>query len=109
MIAIPLKTSNGLNSREHWRQRAARVRVERDCVALMLGGRTKPQLPCSVLLTRVAPSNGLDDDNLPGSLKAVRDEVAHWLGVDDKRSDVVRYRYAQRRGPWGVEVEFGAL
>jgi hypothetical protein len=55
-------------------------------------------------LTRVAPSNGLDDDNLAGSLKGVRDQVAQWLGVDDKRSDVVRYVYAQYRGPWAVQV-----
>jgi hypothetical protein len=106
VIAIPIKTGNGLNGREHWRARSRRVKVEREAVALMLGGRTKPNLPCVVQLTRIAPSNGLDDDNLSGSLKAIRDQVAQWLGVDDKRSDVVRYSYAQRRGPWGVEVEF---
>jgi hypothetical protein len=61
-----------------------------------------------VLLTRVGPTNGLDDDNLASALKAVRDEVAKWLGVDDRDRLKVRYRYAQRRGPvWGVEVEFG--
>jgi hypothetical protein len=68
----------------------------------------KPAVPCSVLLTRLAPSNGLDDDNLVSSLKSVRDEVAAWLGVDDKDRMTVRYRYAQRRASvWCVIVEFG--
>jgi hypothetical protein len=35
------------------------------------------------------------------------DEVAAWLGVDDRHSAQVRYRYAQQRGPWSVRIEFG--
>ncbi len=58
-----------------------------------------------MVLRRVAPSTGLDDDNLPGSLKAVRDSVAKWLGVDDRLRDVVGYVYEQKRGPWAVEIE----
>jgi hypothetical protein len=107
VITIPLRTSSGLNAREHFRVRAKRVRKEREGVAWVLTTARKPALPCSVLLTRVAPSSGLDDDNLAGSLKAVRDEVARWLGVDDRDRLTVRYRYSQRRGPWGVCIEFG--
>lgn len=65
----------------------------------------RPAFPCVVLLTRVAPSSGLDDDNLSGSLKAIRDAMAEWLGLDD-RDPRVGWRYAQRRGPWAVEVSF---
>lgn len=61
------------------------------------------EIPCVVLLTRIAPSNGLDDDNLVGAMKAARDAVAEWLGVDDGHPSV-QYRYAQRRGPWGIEI-----
>ena len=62
--------------------------------------------PCTVTLTRVAPSSGLDDDNLAGALKGVRDEVAKWLRVDDRdRATVLRVRAAAR--PWGVRIEFG--
>ena len=107
MIAIPMRTSRGLNAREHHMARARRVRKEREAVAWMLRTAIKPALPCSVLLTRIAPSNGMDDDGLVGSMKAVRDQVAEWLGVDDKDRDTVRYRYGQRRGPWGVTIEFG--
>jgi hypothetical protein len=105
-MMVPIKTVSGLNVREHWRARARRVRGEREATATLLHGHPVPALPCVVLLTRVAPSNGLDDDNLPGALKGIRDQIAHWIGVDDKHADTVRYRYAQRRGPWGVEVEF---
>lgn len=110
MITIPMRTSPGQNAREHFWVKAKRVKGERQTVAWMLRGQQKPQLPCSVRLTRVAPSGGLDDDNLVGSLKAVRDEVAAWLGVDDRHSKRVRYVYDQRRGAkgqWEVTIEWG--
>lgn len=107
MIAVPIRTVPGLNAREHWRARARRVRSERLAAGLVLNRQPRPPIPCTVRLTRVAPSNGLDDDNLAGALKAVRDQVAEWLGVDDKDHASVRYVYAQRRGPWTVEIEFG--
>ncbi|RZL40161.1 MAG: hypothetical protein EOP35_01765 [Rubrivivax sp.] len=109
MIAVLIRTVPGMNVRENWRQRARRVKAERHAAAWMLKGQPKPNTPCSVRLTRVAPSNGLDDDNLAGALKAVRDQVAEWIMVDDKRRDLVLYVYAQRRGPWAVEIEFGEL
>lgn len=107
MILVPIRTAPGLNVREHWRARAGRVKKERHATELLLLGRPKPPIPCSVRLTRIAPSNGLDDDNLAGALKGVRDEVAKWLGVDDRNRVQVRYVYDQKRGPWGVEIEFG--
>jgi hypothetical protein len=107
LIVVPIRTVPGQNVRENWRARYRRVKAERQTVAWMLNGHTKPPTPCTVRLNRVAPSAGVDDDNLAGALKAVRDQVAEWLGVDDKRSDVARYVYAQRRGPWAVEIEFG--
>jgi hypothetical protein len=99
-----MRTQGGMNSREHWRARDRRVRAERSMVAWCLRNEIAPALPCVVTLTRCAPSNGLDDDNLAGALKSVRDEVAKWLGVDDRLSDIVRYEYEQRRGPWAVGI-----
>lgn len=86
--------------------RSRRVKAERQAVAWVLLGKPKPGVPCTVLLTRVAPSAGMDDDGVVGALKAVRDAIADWLGVDDRHTDQVHYAYAQRRGPWGVEIEF---
>jgi hypothetical protein len=106
-ILIPLRLSNGQNAREHWRTAHRRKKNEREMTRWYLVGATKPAIPCVVTITRIAPSNGLDDDNLAGSIKSVRDEVADWLGVDDKHSHIVRYQYAQMRAKeWGVMVEF---
>lgn len=107
MITVPIKTVPGLNAREPWQARSGRVKRERKATEKALHSVPKPPIPCSVLLTRVAPSAGVDDDNLSGSLKGVRDEVAKWIGVDDRQHTRVRYRYAQLKGPWGVRIEFG--
>ena len=104
-VSIPVRTVSALNFREHWRARAARVKKERAVTAWVLAGKPRPALPCAVLLVRVGPSNGLDDDNLRGASKGVRDEIAKWLGVDD-RDPLVTWAYDQRRGKeWAVEVE----
>jgi hypothetical protein len=99
-----MRTRGGMNAREHPMARHRRVEAERGMVAWSLRGKQKPPTPCTVTLTRTAPSNGLDDDNLASALKSVRDEVAKWLGVDDRHRDIVRYEYEQRRGPWSVGI-----
>lgn len=107
MIVVPLRTA-GSNAREPWQARHRRVRGERQAVAWVLTSVQRPSIPCSVLLVRSAPSGpGLDDDNLRAALKGVRDEIADWLGINDRYSAQVRYAYAQVRGPWAVHVEFG--
>lgn len=107
VIWIPIRTGRGLNERGHWATKARRVKAEREAAQWALVGAQKPPLPCVVVLTRVGPTNGLDDDNLAGSQKAIRDQIAQWLGVDDRRNQIVRYEYRQRREKvWGVEVEF---
>jgi hypothetical protein len=91
--------------------RHRRVRREHIAVGWSLVhafGRRSPFLPpLLVRLTRHAPSGGLDDDNLSGSMKAVRDAIAVYLGVDDKHRDQVRYTYAQKRTSrtWAVRIE----
>jgi predicted Fe-S protein YdhL (DUF1289 family) len=110
MILLPIRTAPGQNVREHHQARARRVRSERETTRWFLVGVPKPATPCVVTLTRIAPSNGLDDDNLSGACKSIRDEIAAWLGVDDKHRHIVRYAYAQMRGKeWGVLVEFKAM
>lgn len=106
-LAVPMRTERGMNAREHPMSRHRRVKAEKDVIAWELVNAQRPPIPCTCLLTRVAPSKGLDDDNLAGALKSVRDAVADWLGVDDARRELVRYRYTQTRGPWGVRIQFG--
>lgn len=103
-VEIHMKTGTGLNDRKHWRVKAKGVKTERIAVGWALVGAKRPTLPCTMLLTRVAPSRGLDDDNLVGAMKGCRDAVAEWLGIDD-RDPRVLWRYEQRRGVWTVEIE----
>lgn len=103
-IEIPLRLGRGQNDRGHWRTKHSKKSSEQEAVAWMLRG-TPPAPPLIVTMTRIAPSAGLDDDNLVGACKNVRDQIARWLGVDDKNPSV-QYRCAQERGPWGLRIEF---
>lgn len=100
-VTLPIRTVSEANQREHWAKKAGRVKGQRMATgmrmrAVLAGSR----FPLRVLLTRIAP-RALDDDNLRGALKAVRDGVADALGVDD-RDPGVTWAYAQRRGGKGV-------
>lgn len=100
-LRLPLHTNNGLNAREHWVARSKRVKKERG-----LAGTVVPRfaLPCTVTLVRISPGE-LDDDNLRGALKGVRDGIADRLGVDD-RDPRVTWVYAQERAKgYAVRVE----
>lgn len=101
---LPIKTSLGLNAREHWRVRSNRVRKEREAAAWV----TPPAfpLPCSVRLTRLSAGT-LDGDNLPGACKAIRDGIADKLGIKDNDPRVL-WSYEQEKvakGRWGVRIE----
>lgn len=109
-VTLPIRTVSESNARDGWRAHAARAKKQR--VAAYFGvlagqGRRPIVLPLVVTLTRIAPSSGLDDDNLRGALKACRDGVADALGVDDRDARVT-WLYGQRRGAWGVEVRVEA-
>ena len=131
VVTIPgLRIRNGCNLREHWSVRAKRVKRERFLVgaALWKLGRARPELsnrdprvawryapalwnlgptPVIVTLTRCA-GRLLDDDNAIAGFKGVRDEVADWLGVDD-RDPRVTWRYAQERSKgYAVRIEIDA-
>ena len=105
-VLVPIRTARGGNNREHPMVRHRRVVAERYATGIFLNVARRPALPLTCTLTRHAPSNGLDDDNLRGALKAVRDQVAQWLGIDD-RDPRCAWRYAQQRtSKWGVLIEF---
>lgn len=104
-VEAPIQLGRGLNDRLHHMQRHRKTKQEQDAVAWILHGKDKPAIPCTVLITRIAPSSGLDDDNLAGACKGARDAFAKWIRVDDKHRDQVRYEYAHERGPWGLRIE----
>ena len=107
-LSIPLRTGRGLNDRMHFMQRARKVKSERLAVGLVLNMHKAPAGPVTVNLGRVSPSaKGLDKDNLQGALKAVRDQVASWLGRDDA-DESIAWNYSQRpgkRGEWAIDIE----
>jgi len=115
-VTVPIQVTRGLNAREHHFTRAKRVKAERaavdaalcavqptDVYVLVLAD--QPSLGARVTLLRPFARTPLDSDNLSGAFKGVRDEVAAFLGVDDK-SERVHWRYVQCKAtmsdtPWG--------
>lgn len=106
VVTLPLKTVSEANSRSHYMAKAKRVRAQRGASKWACGptlseyrvGLAKGYISrVAVLLERIAPSSGLDDDNLRSSLKAVRDGVADALEIDD-RDQRVQWTYGQERG-----------
>ena len=113
---VQTKTVSEANLSEHHMVKARRVKGQRTAVVVdgsamgrVVSSRPKPPrktlvwrwlsppaLPATVTLTRIAP-RALDGDNLQRALKAVRDQVAELIGVDD-RDPLVEWEYAQRKG-----------
>lgn len=111
VVLVPIHTVSEANQRSHWRTKAGRVKRQREAVELLLRtNATKPAFDrARVLLTRIAPKP-LDTDNLQSAMKATRDQVAAWLGVDDG-SDAVKWECAQERGAtktYAVRIEVWA-
>jgi hypothetical protein len=109
-VRVPIRTVSEMNQREHWHATYRRHRVHYSAVVMSFAYPARLWLrahpaPYGVSLIRIAP-RPLDADNLAASFKAVQDEVARQLGVDDG-SDLVRWTYAQRKGrpkEYAVEI-----
>jgi hypothetical protein len=108
IVDIPIRTESEMNRRDHWRERDDRRRCQQQSVAVCLYCAGRPALPVHVTMTRIGPRR-MDDDNLAGALKHVRDEIARWLGVDDGDKARVTWQVEQQRGKLhGVRVVFQA-
>ena len=105
-VEIPgLRLVSEANQRGSWHRGAGRAASQRAVVALALRRHRPVAVPCDVRVVRVAPRD-LDDDNLARACKAVRDEVARWLGVDD-RDPRVTWHVGQAKGrarQYGVRI-----
>lgn len=100
-FVVPIKTK-GLNAREHFHAKAKRVKAER---AATRAAPEAPLLPMAsgehavVEFTRFYAGRFMDDDNLPGACKAMRDEVADMLGIDDAPDAPAGWIYRQEKRP----------
>jgi hypothetical protein len=94
---IPVRTVSENNRREHWAPKAERASLHRGTARLLVRSYCADVgLPVVVQMARVAPRE-LDDDNLRGALKAIRDGNADAFGVKDN-DPRIEWRYAQERG-----------
>ncbi len=125
-LELPLMTVSEANARSHFHERARRAAAQRTgaymalttplrragFTAWAIGADTRETsvlvYPLVVRMTRLSRGE-LDDDNLRGALKAVRDGIADALGLKSDRDPRVEWRYAQDRAskkmPHGVRIE----
>ena len=107
VVILPVKVVSEMNMRQHWSLKARRTSAQRDAVWLACRQKLRAHpLPAVVTLVRIAPRE-LDDDNLRGAFKGVRDSVTKCLGLIEDRDPRVAWRYEQRRGKpkvYGIEI-----
>ena len=118
-VELPMALPSASNLREHPMARHRRVVSQRAATRLALKARNvydwlhEPRYKGAsrsfgrllyVNLTRISPRR-LDDDNLQGAFKGVRDEVAAYLGVDDDEPWIV-WNYMQAPGKAAVCIKF---
>lgn len=107
VVDLPIKTVAGLNAREHYLARSRRVRKERGAAHLTVKHKQgKPDLPVIVTMIRLSAGK-LDDDNLLGACKGIRDGIADAYGIADNDPRIT-WRYDQERcarGKFGVRIE----
>jgi hypothetical protein len=107
-VEVPVRLVSLLNTREHWAQRAKRASMQRGLArnyavqklkASPLWDQVANGCALTVTIIRIAPRE-LDDDNLAGSAKHVRDGIADALGIDDGDKRIQwRYEQAKFTGP----------
>ena len=111
-LILPVHTVNESNGPQgkFWGKQRRRKKI-RSTVLLTLSAQLRAvdlPLPLTVRLTRRSAGE-LDDDGLVSAMKSVRDGCADFLGVDDKKRDIVRYAYEQercKRGTHSIKIEF---
>lgn len=115
-LCVPVRLVSEANAREHHQVKAKRVKLQRSVTALWLSKlgaadwRTDVK---RVRIVRLAPRQ-LDSDNLAGSAKAIRDQVAAWLSGqtsilgrgDDGPTSGIEWAVDQEKcGHYGVRIE----
>lgn len=122
VVQVPVLTVSEANVRESWQARSRRTRAQRTATLAALLAESDRTAGARLLARhgRLAVhlerrgARALDDDNLRGALKHVRDEVAAWCGCDDGPRGPLAFSYGQQSGrqwakaPWVVvEVRRG--
>ena len=106
-----LLTKSEANSSEHWRIKSMRHKTQARVVWYeMISCKVAIIPPCIVKITRISPRT-LDDDNLRGALKWIRDAIADHIhpnlapGRADNDKNIT-WQYEQERGkPQSIRIE----
>ena len=105
-MKYPIKIISEANMREHYMAKARRVKAHRKAGWAIVKS-SKATLPCTVTLTRIGVRK-LDDDNLAGAFKGLRDGIADGFGIADNDHRII-FKYDQKKGApkeYAVQVEF---
>jgi hypothetical protein len=100
---LPIATVSEANTRCHWAQRYRRFKAQQNCVKALLVEPVVAELATNlargrvlrIMLTRLA-DRAMDTDNLAGAFKAIRDQLAVMLKIDDG-SSLVEWHYWQEK------------
>ena|SRR6266851_3791636 len=99
---LPLRTVAETNRRGHWAKAARRAETQRNAVALAMKlwvtAWIRGWSAFRITLTRIAPRELDEGDNLPSATKAIRDEVVSQLGLPNDRDPRLNFVYSQERG-----------
>lgn len=105
-VTAPVDIRSESNLRQHHMVRHRRTKAQHEAVQWSLRGVKPPQDASRIVvtITRVG-ARKLDDDNLVGGCKFVRDAIARWIGIDDGNR-IYQWVYNQRaqRGERKVEI-----
>lgn len=112
ILVTPIKLVSEANMREHWALKNKRKKSQQQMLQACW---IKAGLldfvwafPLKITFTRIGVRK-LDSDNLAGSGKAVRDQIAKLLNVNDGDESKVTWHYEQRKGSpkqYGLEIHF---
>lgn len=98
-VVLPIRVRSEGNQREHHFVVHKRKKDQKGVVKLAFGSAlaSRPDLkpPFLVKLTRIGIRT-MDDDNVAFAFKAIRDQVAECLGIDDGDVARLRFAYGQR-------------
>ena len=108
-LVLPIRTVSEANVHGKMREKFRRVKEQRGLSRILVASHVAadiPGLPLIVKLTRMGVRL-LDDDNLRGALKAVRDGVCDGLGLADDSDIRIAWEYGQTKSKeYNVVVEF---
>lgn len=122
---IPLKTVSESNCSENRWDKSRRHRQQQFFIRVLFNQETREiSVPCTITMTRIGP-RFLDDDNLPMSMKWIRDEIgaslfpervttykkkngAYATNKGHADSDPrIKWKYMQEKGPrQAIRIEF---